>query len=77
MNLIKQFLELGGFEKIEHASSLSEAKNTFVSRYSAAYFDPDDLSLNTEISSRDENNDFDREIQLPYFYERRNKGGKS
>ena len=50
MNLVKQFIELGGFEKIEQGQT-STAKEEFISRYSAACFDPDDLSLNTEVSS--------------------------
>lgn len=53
MNLVKQFIEMGGFEKIENCKRgvLSKQRDEFVIRYSAACFDPDDLSLNTEFSS--------------------------
>jgi hypothetical protein len=52
---------MGGFDKIEscqrgHSTKL---KDEFVTRYSAACFDPDDLSLITEVSS---NHDSEQEF---------------
>jgi len=44
---------MGGFDKIENCQPIHSAKlkQEFVTRYSAACFDPDDLSLITEVSS--------------------------
>lgn len=82
MNLVKQFIELGGFDKIEHCGTSYETqRRRFVDRYSAACFDPDDLSLNTEISSSDHccNSENEVNVGVPQLAaERRNKGfGKS
>ena len=82
MNLVKQFIELGGFEKVEHCSTSYEAqRRKFIERYSAACFDPDDLSLNTEISNSDHYFGSENESNCTYpqlTNDRRNKGfGKS
>jgi hypothetical protein len=72
---------MGGFDKIENCQQghLSKLKDEFVTRYSAACFDPDDLSLNTEVSS---NHDSEQEFVsggplLQIDQNRRQKFGKS
>ena len=56
MTLIKQFIEIGGFDQIETADGpgITKFRDEFISRYSCACNDPDDISLKTELSINDQ-----------------------
>ena len=63
MTLIKQFIEIRGFDQIEAADrpGISKIRDDFIARYSSACNDPDDISLKTELSNSDQTFDSEKD----------------
>ena len=80
---MKQFIEIGGFERLETVSDLKtrQVRDDFVARYSNAIVDPDGISLKTELSNSDQNGNSETECSMYQLKEslndRRQKSGKS